>query len=285
MVESGAGRVRGTRRETRPDPDVDLTGPRVRLGILWAAILVSAVFAGGGWLAVVLAPVAAAAGLQAGRAWRRFDVAAVADVRRPIEGMAALGAAALVIGATGGFVGLAVSAMIVVAAALTLDRVVAARHRGGQVVIERSLSRTLLIAGVIGLGAAAPVLLRVRSSHGAVVTLALCTYALVYDASAFLIGSDAGHAWEGPLAGLASIGAVTIAVAAILVPPFRGATPWVLGVIAAVTTPLGPLLTRLLVADDRELRQAGSRLPAVRRLDSMLVLAPVWALLALALVG
>ncbi|HWW54022.1 MAG TPA: hypothetical protein VNY84_09640, partial [Acidimicrobiales bacterium] len=171
-------------------------------------------------------------------------------------------------------------AVVAVAAAAALDRVVAARNRAGQVLVERSLPRTLLIAGAVGLGAAAPVLLRGRSSHGAVVTLALCTYALVYDASAFLIGSDAGHAWEGPLAGLASIGAVTVAVAAILVPPFRGASPWVLGVTAAVATPLGPLVAPLLLGGDRE-----ARLPALRRLDSLLVLGPVWALLALALVG
>jgi hypothetical protein len=144
---------------------------------------------------------------------------------------------------------------------------------------ERSLARTLLIAGLVGLAAAAPVLLRGRSSHGAVVTLALCTYALVYDASAFLIGSDAGHAWEGPLAGLASIAAVTVAVAAILVPPFKGASPWLLGFVAALTAPIGPALATILLGD------SGARVPALRRLDSLLVLGPIWALLALALVG
>jgi hypothetical protein len=247
----------------------------VRLGVLWAAVLVAALFAGTGWLAIVLAPTAALAGLQAGRTWRR------AGSRRPIEGIAGLGAAALVFGATGGFLGLAISAVFVATAAIALDRVVAARHRAGQVLIERSLPRTLLIAGVVGLAAGAPVVLRARAGHAAVVTLALCTYALVYDASAFLIGSDAGHAWEGPLAGLASIGAVTVAVAAILVPPFRGASPWVLGATAALATPLGPIVASMLLGPT----ERDARVPALRRLDSLLVLGPIWALVALALVG
>jgi hypothetical protein len=244
----------------------------VTLGVLWGALVVAALFAGAGWLALVLAPAAALAAAQTARTWRRADAP-------PIEGMAALGAAALVLGAAGGFVGLVVAAAVGTAAAAALDRTVAARHKAGQLRRPRSLARTLLIAGVVGLGAAAPVLLRARSSHGAVVTLALCTYALVYDASAFVIGSDAGHAWEGPLAGLASIGAVTVAVAAVLVPPFKGVSPWALGVVAAVTTPLGPWLVPQLVGD------VHPRVPALRRLDSLLVLGPVWALLALALVG
>jgi hypothetical protein len=137
----------------------------------------------------------------------------------------------------------------------------------------------LLSGGVVGLAGAAPVALRSLSGHGAVVTLALCTYALVYDASAFLVGAGSRHAWEGPLAGVASIAAVTVAVAAILVPPFSGVRPWVLGVAAIVLTPFGPAVATLLLGDRR------ARVPALRRLDSLVVLGPLWTLLALAVIG
>jgi hypothetical protein len=254
-------------------PVYDLTGPHVRLGVVWAALLVAALFAGAGWLAVVLAPVAGLAAVQASRSWRKVDTP------RPIDGMAGAGAVVLVASAVFGLVGLAVGALVLVAAAAALHRIVLARHRAGQLRGMRSLGRTLALALVPGLAAAAPVALRGISSHGSVVTLALCTYALVYDASAFLVGAGSRRVWEGPVAGVASIAAVTVAVAAILVPPFSGARPWILGVAAVILTPLGPVVATILLGDRR------ARVPALRRLDSLMVLGPVWTLLALVFVA
>jgi len=242
------------------------------LGVLWAVLLLPAIFAGAVWMALLVAPVAGVAALQASRTWRGAE-------RRPIDGVAAAGAALIVFAAAFGVAGLLVAAGLVAVSAAALDRVVAARHQAGRVSATRSLGRTLLLAAVPGLAGAAPVALRSISGHGAVPALALCTYALVYDASAFLVGSGSKHTWEGPVAGVASIGAVTVAVAAILVPPFRGASPWVLGLAAVLVTPFGPVLATLVLGDQ------AARVPALRRLDSLIVLGPVWTLLALLLVG
>jgi hypothetical protein len=63
----------------------------------------------------------------------------------------------------------------------------------------------------------------------------------------------------------------------VFVPPFSGASPWLLGLLAAALAPFGPLVGTLLLGE----REA--RAPALRRLDSLLVLGPVWAAAALVL--
>ena len=254
-----------------PAPDLD--GPHVRLGILWAALLLPAIFGGAKWMALVLAPMAALAALQASRSWRQ------ADARRPIDGVAGAGAAVLVVAAAFGVAGLITAAVVVVVLAVVMDRLVAVRHEAGRVRARRSFLRTLVLAAVPGVAAASPVALRSISSHGTDAALVLCTYALVYDASSYLIGSGADRPWEGMVAGMASIGAVTVAVAAIIVPTFKGVSPWVLGAVAAVLAPLGPVVATMVLGD------RAARAPALRRLDTLIVLGPVWTILALALVG
>jgi hypothetical protein len=242
--------------------------------VLWAALLLAAIFGGPFWMALLLAPMAALAALQASRSWRRDD-----GPRRPIDGVAGAGAAAMVLAAAFGAIGLGLAVLVVVLAAVVLDRVVANRHRSGLVSARRSFARTLVLAAVPGVAGAAPVALRSISGQDAVPALALCTYALVYDASSYLVGAGADRPWEGMAAGVASIGAVTIAVAAILVPPFKGITPWALGVAAAVLAPLGPVVATVVLGDRAAL------VPALRRLDTLILLGPVWTLLALAFVG
>ena len=70
-----------------------------------------------------------------------------------------------------------------------------------------------------------------------------------------------------------SIVCVTLLVAE-LVPSFDGGSPFLLGFVAAVLAPLGPLAASIVLGD----RDANA--PALRRLDSLLLLAPVFAWLA-----
>ncbi|MBV8305171.1 MAG: hypothetical protein JOZ04_13240, partial [Acidimicrobiia bacterium] len=60
----------------------------------------------------------------------------------------------------------------------------------------------------------------------------------------------------------------------VLVPALGGAGPFLLGLLAAVLAPLGPLAGSVLLGD------RSAKAPALRRLDSLLLLAPVWAWLA-----
>jgi hypothetical protein len=235
-------------------------------------LLVPAIFAGPLYMVALIAPIAGLAAIQASASWRGRDP-------RPIDGVAGLGAGAVVVGSAFGLAGVAITLVGIAAAAVGFERVVAARRVAGRVKTRRSAWRTALVGLGPAVAGAAPVVVRSVSAHGALVCLALCTYALVYDASSFLVGSGARRRWEGPVAGMASIAVVTVAVAAILVPPFRGTSPWVLGGVAAAATPVGPVLATALLGDRR------APVPALRRLDSLLVLGPVYAALALLVVG
>jgi NhaP-type Na+/H+ or K+/H+ antiporter len=69
-----------------------------------------------------------------------------------------------------------------------------------------------------------------------------------------------------------SVGILSVLVAAVLAPPFTGSSPWILGGIAAVLLPLGPIVCRPLIGRAR----SPARVPALRRLDSVVLLAPAW---------
>jgi hypothetical protein len=139
----------------------------------------------------------------------------------------------------------------------------------------RDIGATLAIGGLLGLAAASPVLLRDFRLDAALLLLAC---AAAYDAGAYLVGTGATVAWEGPAAGVVALIPVTILSAVVLVPPFPPGGPLLLGALAAILTPLGPLAGTALVGS----READ--VPGLRRLDSLLVLGPVWAAVAAALV-
>lgn len=224
----------------------------------WAAVTFAALGAGPPWLAALLAPTAALAGLQAARSWRR-------QRRRAAPAVAGGGAALLVGAAALGPVAAAVAALVVVVASLAPGPAGGAGRRSADPFL------TAGIALAVGAGAGAPVLLL---AEGLVPALVLLSFVHAHDASAYIVGTGASSAWEGPAAAVAAVAAVTLAVAAVFVPPFRGATPWALGGLAAVLAPLGPVAGSALLGDRR------ARAPALRRIDSLLVLGPGWALAA-----
>lgn len=181
--------------------------------------------------------------------------------------MGGLAAVAVTLAGVGGLGAVAVTAGGVLVAAFA----VAAWKQGR----TSELLVASAVAIVVGGAAAAPVLLR---ATGLAPVLVLFAYAMAYDSGAYLVGSGSASPWEGLAAGVAATGTVTLTVAAVLVPPFQGPTPWVLGALAAALVPLGPLAGSALLGDPT------ARAPALRRLDSLLVLAPVWALTAWLLV-
>ena len=249
-------------------PPPDLAGPKVVLGIVWASITAAALLAGAVVLGIWLAIIAGLAATQAARSWKRHPT------RRPVPPAAGLAALLAVLGACFGPLGFAVVGAASLVGAAIWATVVATRRAGADAP-GGDVAFTVACAAVPACAAAGPVLLR---GHGLVAALVLVIYALVHDASAFLIGAGARRAWEGPLAGVASIGSVTLAVAAIF-PQFKGASPWELGILAAVLTPLGPVVSGFVVGSRR------ARIPALRRLDSLVLLGPIWALAAAALVS
>jgi sulfur-carrier protein len=236
----------------------DIDGPRIRLGLLWFVVLLAAVALGPWPLAVVMALVAGAAASQTAAAWRRAGLPANA----PVAGLAALGmpmAAAL------GTASLGLASVVV--AVLALVTAAASRRNRRRHRVWAMAGLTLRCGFPVGLAAASLVIIR-HQEIGAAVSLVLLVSA--YDLGDFLVGTDAATTIEGPVAGIVAALVVAFTLGVFAVPPFVVSSALIFGGLAAVLFPLGQLLaTELLPA-------AAARAQALRRLDSLLLVAPIW---------
>ena len=237
--------------------------PHGRLGLAWAAVTVGLTVAGPVFLAVWLAVAAFIGAVQTCMVWRKRR-------ERPVTLAAATIAAALPVAAS--FDTGAMTAVVVAGVVVTF----VARLRAPSLVPSRDVALTLAIGVAIGLAAAAPVLVR---HTGITATLLLLAMVSVYDAGAYLVGTGASSAWEGPAAGVVALVPLTIFAEVVLIPPFAGAQPLFLGLLAAVLTPAGPVAASALLGD-----RAGHA-PALRRLDSLLLVGPLWAWCAAIFLG
>ena len=127
--------------------------------------------------------------------------------------------------------------------------------------------RRLVIVLAPGVAAGSVVLARVQ---GLDIGLVLAGMVTVFDSSAYLIGTGAPNRWEGSVAGIASIAALTLFVAGVLSPPFSGASPFLLGGAAALLAPFGLAVGEWVTGDKT------SPVPALRRLDSLFLVGPAW---------
>src|SRR5436305_979694 len=262
VAETAGTELNGDRRAAAAErepltvvPDTDK--PHVRLGLLWIAVTVAAVAGGRTTLGLWMSVMAGVAAVQVTKVWMERH-------ERPVSYVAVGAAAALPLAAIGGLETL----NIVVVLALVITML--ARVSSPTKAPSRDVALTLMIIFPIGLATAAPVLLRGLSLAA---PLALFAFAAAHDMGAYLVGTGASSEWEGPIAGVASIFCVTLFVA-VLVPSFDGAAPFLLGLVAAVLAPLGPLAASIVLGD------RDAKAPALRRIDSLLLLAPVWAWLA-----
>jgi hypothetical protein len=264
----------------------DVTGPKVRIGIAWFVVLLAACGPGPPpWaLAALLAAVAGVAAAQTARAHVAASTAAPRRSLLPfVAGLAATGVAAAsaagprVLGAA---ILLAV-ATTAAAVAAGLVPVVPRALQPGPVGVEASRAASGGLAGqldavgtgvrcwlFVALAAAAPVLLA-RAEVGR--TIVLLFLAAAYDVGDYLVGSASANAIEGPLAGIIGVVVMTFAAAVVDPPGFDGGV-WAFGLLAAVLCPLGPLAASAI------LPRAAAFAPALRRLDSLLLVGPVWLL-------
>ena len=239
------------------------TRPHGRLGVAWALGTTTVTVAGPFWLALWMGFTAAAAASQAAGVWR-------ARRERPLPAFAAAVALALPLSALAGAVG------INAALAVALLSMLVARLAAQTVAPARDVALTLLVGLPVGLAAAAPVMLTRVDPRAALLLLAS---AAVYDAGAYLVGTGASSTWEGPVAGIAALVPLTLIAMLTFDPPFAQSEALRLGLVAAVLAPFGPLAGSALLGD----RNAAA--PALRRIDSLVVMGPVWALCALAFLG
>jgi hypothetical protein len=229
---------------------------RVVVGFVWVVAVPIALLNGLAALAAVGAVAAGLAGFEVGRAW-----AAAGAAVEPV--LVALPAAAVTIAAANdsaaaGAVVVAATVVSVVAPAIATRRPATALDAAG-----RSIAGWL-VPGLAGAGLACAH----RWEVGSVVALLLLV--TVYDLGLALVGHD-GRAGEAVVAGSVGIVVVAFVVAMVPLPPFDPRSMVAFGALAVATIPLGPLVASwLLPAPD-------ARAPVLRRLDTLLVVSPLWA--------
>ncbi len=101
-------------------------------------------------------------------------------------------------------------------------------------------------------------------------TLTLLTAVCLYDMASFLTGTGPRGGVVGALVGMVTVGVLAVFVAAVVEPPFSGRSPWVLLGLVAVLAPVGVFLAGRICPE--------RRLPALRRLDSLILAGPAWVI-------
>jgi hypothetical protein len=243
----------------------DIQGPKVRLGILWGLLLAAALVYGAAALAVVYGLAALLAGYQLSRAW-------LAQGEHPNPLVASVGAAsvpvAAVVGTAAAGVAVLGTTLLALFGALTTEE-----SRAGFLAASGTTVRSSVF---VGLAAASPILAyEVHPGAGVL----LLVFVSGYEMGDYLIGSGSANSFEGPIAGAAAIAVFGFATWVANLPPFdREVVPALAG-IAMLLCPLGQ------IAGSALLPAADTPASAVRRLDSLIVLGPVWVAAVTSILG
>ena len=239
-------------------------GPRLRLGVIWFLALLVALVVGSFAITVLFGLIATIGGLQVAGQWKHRKVAVNQLVAGGGAGLMALGAWSSVRAAAVAIVAMAFAALV-----LGTDN-----ELGRSSFTKERLSTTLPVASAtlrsglfLGLAAAATVQVHRVDPMS---FLYLMSVACVYDCGDYLIGSGSRNRLVGPVAGLVGVLVVVIAMTAINPPPLlEDGDVRKLGVAMALACPLGQLLGSWTLPSSR------AKAPALRRLDSWLLTAPV----------
>lgn len=230
------------------------------LALLWVAALVGALWLGAWAVAVVFGAVGSVAALQTMRAWER---AGVWSVQAVVGGGPFVVVLASLVGLQ--WAGLALLAVVVLA---VVGAIVVPR-RGGVVLSAGMTLRCVIAPAVVGVAVVG------LYDAGWAVALMVLALAAGYDVGAHVWGGEGSDAFLGRLVGVLTVVVGTLAFSAVhtvfeLEPFGPTAAIWVFGGLAATLCPLGPMVASLV------LPSADAHAPALRRIDSLIVAAPVW---------
>lgn len=247
-----------TRAGSRYRVHYDIDGPRVRLGILWfvgsMVALALGVVAAALWFGVAFA----AAGAHSLRTWRARG--AEVDPRVALVGVAVVVAAAAVHPRAMG-----VAVLLLAAGAVGLA--VREGASGTQAFARASLVLQCALPTAVAGGC-----LLLLADLEVWAAIALVLLASAYETGDFLIGSGSTNSLEGPLAGGVAVAVMALAVAALGFPPFNVTEAALFGLAVAPGAFAGQMLASVILPHARAFA------PALRRVDSLLLVAPLWYL-------
>lgn len=241
------------------------SGPKLTLGVLWFAATVASTLFYAPAAAVLFAAVAVLAALQSADTHFSGSGSLSRDVSLGLAGGVA-GLIALA-GLNGMFyVGLVSLLAVAVCAMVAVwaegfddyDAVVEAT----QISIRSAVPVGVAAGSMAALGQVAPF---------ALVTMVVLISA--YEIGDFSVGTGSANALEGPIAGVAFLAVVAYAARLLPLEPMTAETIIAFSALTAVCCPLGQIFASALLPH-------GDRwAPALRRLDSYLLAAPLWLLL------
>ena len=242
-------------------------GPKVTFGVLWFLALIGGSLLGALFdqanisavaIAGVAAPIAGLAGLQTGNAWfpNLSATRAWTAVAAYLTGILGF------LGPVGVLIGVAVGLIVLLFYVLLYRGHRRTASQLFDVLVRSSIPAGLAVASLAALG-----------TVGIGVQISLIALISAYEAGDFIVGSGSANAFEGPLAGLVALGATAFLLFLIQPAPFDAFTVLAFSALAAICCPLGQILASGL------LPRGNAWAPALRRLDSYLLAAPIWLVL------
>jgi hypothetical protein len=235
----------------------DIDGPRVRLGVVWFVGAIAALALGTVATALYFGLAFAAAASHALRTWRARGA--------PVDPRVALIAVAVVVVAAAVHPrAMGVAVLLLAAGAVGM----AAKEVGTDVRAVLAQASLVLQTALPAAVAGGCFVLLAELELWAAISLVLLVSA--YETGDFLIGSGATNAFEGPLAGGVAVLVVTLVVAALGFPPFGVGEAFAFGLLVAPGAFAGQILASVMLPHARALA------PALRRVDSLLLTAPIW---------
>lgn len=245
---------------SRIAPVYDVDGPRIRLGLAWFAVALPAIALSTTSAALLYAVAGGLAARQVVKAWKAESW----------QADAAAGAAALPILAAVGGTGAAVAALIIATCAAVAVGLSApcARLRGN---VGRIAAAGVMIQATVPIAVAGASMIMIRGEAEMMTAVILFGLACAYEMGDFLVGSGSSNPVEGPMAGGAAVMVSGFPLALVLIPPFD-----VLGVamlaVTAAACPVGQWIASAI------LPRPDAHAPALRRIDTLLLVAPLWAI-------
>lgn len=246
----------------------DIDGPRVRLGVAWFVGAIVAFALGLVGIVLYFGVAFGAAASHTLRTWRARG--------NDVDPMIALGSTAVVVvlaafGPQLMGLGVIAAAGLAIAASLeTGDEESGPRVAMGKVGLILQCTLPPAVAG------GAVVLLADREIWSAI---AIVLLASAYESGDYLIGSGAANNVEGPVAGAAAVLVMSMAIAAGGFPPFDVGEAMLFGLAVAPLAFAGQYLATAMLPHSRAFA------PALRRVDSLLLSAPIWYFAIGAVIG
>ncbi len=244
-----------------------VTGRALLWGPGWFSVEMAVLWVDPALMVLPLVVLGALAAWQTARGW--------AEAGEDVEpAVAAMIVVAVVLASTIGPAGAGAATLAAVVVSLLAPVGLRSTHRDDELPEPLIASAGLLVQSWLPVVAAVvPVALLAARPEGAGAVFSLLCLVGIYDAGHHLVGMSAAHLWEGPLAGLVGMAVVTGALVVVGVPPMDVDTLVRYSLVVMVAAPSGEILGSLSSS------AAVGPGPALRRIDSLIVAAPVWAFL------